>query len=256
MQYHPAFKIPDDADSYLWRYVDFTKFVAMLNDGVLYHSRADLLGDPFECSYPKANRDYYLTFPFHVDGVSKEEQPEEHERRRMEIAENNNNFMIGTGNFMAISCYINCWHLNQHESAAMWRLYLKNDEGIAIRTTVRRLMDSMKTDVHPIDFGEVRYIDYDSHRIDETNALNYVTHKRLSYSHEREFRSVIWLRNGMDTTQIYGINKVVDIPTLVESVFIAPTAPDWITKLVEDVSAKYGFDFEVYKSILAQNPLR
>lgn len=32
--------------------------------------------------------------------------------------------------------YVSSWHMNEHESTAMWRLYLKSDEGLAIRTTV------------------------------------------------------------------------------------------------------------------------
>ena len=47
MQTHPAFHLPDDLDTPLWRYMDFTKFVAMLKDESLFYCRADLLGDPF-----------------------------------------------------------------------------------------------------------------------------------------------------------------------------------------------------------------
>jgi len=33
--------------------------------------------------------------------------------------------------------FISCWHYNLTESGAMWRLYLKSNEGIAIRTTTK-----------------------------------------------------------------------------------------------------------------------
>jgi len=35
--------------------------------------------------------------------------------------------------------FVNPWHKNEFESAAMWKLYLKSEEGVAIRTTVERL---------------------------------------------------------------------------------------------------------------------
>jgi len=41
---------------------------------------------------------------------------------------------------------INCWHMNDHESAAMWKLYLKSDEGIAIQSTYRKLKDAITDD--------------------------------------------------------------------------------------------------------------
>ena len=34
---------------------------------------------------------------------------------------------------------VNCWHINEHESAAMWDLYLKSNEGIAIQSTYQKL---------------------------------------------------------------------------------------------------------------------
>ena len=38
---------------------------------------------------------------------------------------------------------INCWHMNDHESAAMWKLYLKSNEGIAVQSTYETLRDSI-----------------------------------------------------------------------------------------------------------------
>jgi hypothetical protein len=39
------------AETRVWRYMDFVKFVAMLEHGGLYFSRADLLDDPFEGTF-------------------------------------------------------------------------------------------------------------------------------------------------------------------------------------------------------------
>lgn len=41
--------------------------------------------------------------------------------------------------------FVNCWHLNEYESAAMWDLYLKNEEGVAIQTTFNRIKKSLGT---------------------------------------------------------------------------------------------------------------
>ena len=47
------FTAPNDPNIHIWRYMDFTKFVSMLQKGGLIFSRADKLGDPFEGFYPK-----------------------------------------------------------------------------------------------------------------------------------------------------------------------------------------------------------
>lgn len=38
---------------------------------------------------------------------------------------------------------LNCRHINESESAAIWNSYTKRDYGIAIKTTFRRLSDSL-----------------------------------------------------------------------------------------------------------------
>jgi hypothetical protein len=38
---------------------------------------------------------------------------------------------------------INCWHTNEHESAAMWKLCLKSDEEIAVQSTYEKVRDSL-----------------------------------------------------------------------------------------------------------------
>ncbi len=50
--------------------------------------------------------------------------------------------------------------MNNYESAAMWDLYLKNGDGIAIQTTVLNFKNSLDVTDETIYLGEVNYIDY------------------------------------------------------------------------------------------------
>jgi hypothetical protein len=52
---HPNFSHPTDRTIALWRYMDLSKFVALLQTGKLYFARADKLGDPFEGSVTRLN---------------------------------------------------------------------------------------------------------------------------------------------------------------------------------------------------------
>ena len=51
---HPDFKTPPQ-EALLWRYLDFTKFVALLDASALFFVRADKLGDPFEGTLSPVN---------------------------------------------------------------------------------------------------------------------------------------------------------------------------------------------------------
>ncbi len=119
----PGAQKPSD-DSTIWRYIDFTKFVSMLEDKALFFCRADLLGDPFEGFLPQSTIDFY--FPPDVE-TKVAGQANKDRKMVAKIARQN--------------VFVNCWHANEHESAAMWHLY--SDKGVAIRSTFGRLKASL-----------------------------------------------------------------------------------------------------------------
>jgi hypothetical protein len=94
------------------------------------------------------------------------------------------------------------------------------------------------------------------------NAFYPIMHKRLSFSHERELRAIFWEQSGEPTAQAYkpqieagGLAMQVDLSTLVERVYISPTAPPWFSNLVAAMTKKCGYDFSVGQSVLAAAPL-
>jgi hypothetical protein len=56
---------------------------------------------------------------------------------------------------------INCWHENRSESVAMWSLYTTEGHGIAIQSTVGRLMESFRSNARAVNIGRVFYEDHD-----------------------------------------------------------------------------------------------
>ena len=54
---HSELAIPDNPDAKIWRYLDFTKFLSMLEDRSLYFCRLDILAeiDPYEGLYTNLN---------------------------------------------------------------------------------------------------------------------------------------------------------------------------------------------------------
>ena len=45
---HPIFSTPEGGDTTVWRYMDFTKFLSLLDKKELFFVRLDKLDDPFE----------------------------------------------------------------------------------------------------------------------------------------------------------------------------------------------------------------
>jgi hypothetical protein len=247
---HASFIQPEDESIRVWRYMDFTKFVSLIDTRRLFFTRADKFDDPFEGSWPKIN----VAARDSVPDVIPTEGSEAFLRAMRKMGEMNKHWPRYTA--------INCWHMNEHESAAMWRLYLKSDEGIAIQSTYAKLKISMIDD-EEIFLGIVKYIDYEKEFIvDSGNILSAFVHKRKSYAHEHEVRALVlkWpiVDGGFDFTKEmieYGVQVKVDIDELVERIYIAPSAPSWFVELVNAVIVKYGYSFTVVHSKLNESPV-
>jgi hypothetical protein len=58
---HPAFEDPKDPSLKLWRYLDLSRFLSLLDSTCLYFCRASEFrtNDPFEGSFPKLEYEYW-----------------------------------------------------------------------------------------------------------------------------------------------------------------------------------------------------
>jgi len=242
---HPKFVQPENEETKVWRYMDFTKLVSLLDSRRLYFTRADKFEDPFEGSWPKINvaaREYV-----------PEDIPPEGREKWLAVMRNMGEICKHWPRYVAI----NCWHMNDYESAAMWKLYLKSDEGIAIQSTYSKLKKSLIDD-EKVFLGMVKYIDYDTEFIDAGNILGPFVHKRKSFAHEQEVRALVSRWGGIDFSQDtieHGIQIRVDIDKLVERIFVAPSTPTWFADLVTAVITRYGHKFEVVHSRLDEDPV-
>lgn len=233
---HPVFAAPAARTVRIWRYMDFTKYAWLLQNRALFFPRADLLDDPFEGSLATLNPTLWSTvYP---------ETPVEH-LRQVSIFRS----------IMTQWTFINSWHVNDFESAAMWKLYLTANEGIAVVSTYQRLIDVLPEEAH---VGMVKYIDYEREWMPEGNLYYPFLHKRKSFEHERELRAVIMQIPAKSADGEFPHNSSrgravpIDLAGLIESVCVAPTAPDWFTELVTAVSQNVGV--RVTSSDLSKSP--
>lgn len=93
----------------IWRYLDRFKFEDIVRNRRLYFRRSDHLDDEMEGRFSEANRRFQTSLwkRFHEaypirDDPEQQRQINESIRHRV---------------------FLNCWHINAHESARMWNLY-------------------------------------------------------------------------------------------------------------------------------------
>ena len=232
---HPSFKSPKNWDQKCWRYLDFIKFIDLIDSSQLYFTRIDKLEDQFEGTFTK------------------------------KTYKKKNNAGLNYPNFykqLRADTLVNCWHMNDYESAAMWKLYLKSDEGIAIQSTYKRIIKGLKPEKRFNTYvGVVKYLDYETDEFNFGNAFNASLCKRKSFEHEREIRMMVDLSienpkfesSKLQVDHGYKIN--INLTDLIECVYISPTAPQWIIKLIKAILTKYNLNLPVQQSQLIGNAL-
>lgn len=243
---HSVFIAPTEQEVTIWRYLDLSKFVSMLATSSLFFSRADLLGDPLEGSF---SRPTVLSRPDLIANLAKKHGAiGDIESQSQQIAA----IMSRSQQRQTKHTYVNCWHINEHESAAMWRLYSKSDEAIAIKSRYLRLVSSLDEDCY---VGQVFYLDYESDAMPIGNALVPFVCKRKSFEHERELRAVTTLNPVDEKALPVGIQKRIDLDTLVEAVHVSPYSAVWFREVVVDLVQRYGLQKNVLQSNLIVDPV-
>jgi hypothetical protein len=223
-QPHPSFLQPENAAVKVWRYMDFTKLVSLVDSRRLFFPRADQLGDSFEGSSPRMNVHARRQIP---DAVPPEARESFAKAMAATVSDNRLNELWPK------CSAVNCWHMNDYESAAMWKLYLKSNEGIAVQSTYENLRDSL-IDGEQIFLGLVKYIDYETELIETGNVLSPFVYKRKSFEHEREVRALVMKFPTKIESDLYGRGTIaqglkikVDLERLIERIYVAPSSPAW-----------------------------
>lgn len=243
---HPTFQQPCDRSVSVWRYMDLSKFAALLQLRALVFARADVLGDPFEGSVPLPSAGHTAEvlrmrradppvdlYPGLTDG-QVDDMCRQGQRARLA---------------MLRSTHVNCWHMNEGESAAMWTLYSKSCDAVCIRTDYQTLADCLP---HNIIMGPVRYVDFNASNVDFRNAFAPFALKRRSFAHENEVRAIM---STFDKPGPPVIAVSVDLEALVRDIYVSPQSPPWFLEVVARLTATYGLSICVQQSELNSKPL-
>lgn len=156
----------------VWRYMSFSRFMWLLQKQALWFSRVDRLDDEWEMALAGAQLDHALSrhpptplgAPEGESGLDRAKRIAAHWRR---------------------TTFVNCWSGFGPESHALWRIFCGPTEGVAIRTTLKALKDS----VPEMEAVRVQYREPGVFRVTPTRQ-ELVSVKRKSFEYETEIRIV------------------------------------------------------------------
>ena len=147
----------------------------------------------------------------------------------------------------------------------MWSLYAKLGLGVAIKSSISALIDSLTVSLvdvpEEIFVGQVNYVDYDKDMIPQNNLFWPYVYKRKSFEHEKELRLVATIfptYEGTVNIDIDGAESfscLVDPDQLIEEVYVAPASGAWYRDVVQVTSEKFGLIRETRHSSLDVDPV-
>ncbi|MBC7964528.1 MAG: hypothetical protein H7Z17_01285 [Fuerstia sp.] len=170
----------------VWRYLRLERFLPLLTNQ-MYFPRPTQFDDRWEGMFPPS---YLRRIRTRNAGSPDLEIETDH--------------LLARRNMHRNAHFVSCWHISEHESDAMWRLYALAPEGLAIKSTVGDLLECFRPDGH----GAVQY--YDPSADQRTNniflGLNDILWKRQDFAWEKEYR--IWFD---DAEMIGAFSEVGDV---------------------------------------------
>jgi len=251
-------------DAKLWRYMTLDKLINLLSTKKLFFTPLNSYAetDPFEGLLPKVALDsikcLYLAgqksleenlhsvyqyslrknegkplSPLQIDVLDKAVKMIKNQPLLMEKV----HFRIFK------STLVNCWHQNEYESEAMWRLYSENNKGIVIQTTLQNLVESL--DDERIFLSEVKYINFNDEMLKPSDCVvnGHISPllKRKSFEHENEVR--LFFQPDRDLAILsadeyhYPYELIdVDLSKLISKIYISPYAKEpYISSVIEMV---------------------
>lgn len=256
----------------LWRYLSLDKLVDLLSTRELFFTPlAEFVKtDPFEGYLPSVA----------LDAIASTFQPivNQFERSHQQVAEYRNKRGYPLTNAekeklqadledlrshqrrivpaIAKATTVNCWHMNEYESEAMWRLYAENGKAVAVETTFDDLKESIQRGESSsvVYIYPVKYLDFFDSALQPHECLVEGIHipllKRISYKHENELRAFIAKvapgRAGADVAfwEPARIRLPIDVKALVKAIHISPYArepfPGSVAKICEAFDLESG----------------
>lgn len=204
----------------IWKYYSLEHFLWLIHNKALYFGRADEYEDKREILASELHAKLFYNNNF--EGLKRHvEQNKPH-------------------------IFLNCWTMSKHESILMWRAYSNVYDGIVIKTSIGRLMDSYSGDVD-ITIGKVDYIDENTQSAQpygqKLNWLYLVFSKLWFYSDEKEMR-LYFSDIAKSTPRIIP----VDINVLIEEIHIAPKAKNSLFDTIRNILKLEQLDIYVCKS--------
>lgn len=203
MSKYNAFTLLDEVDpsTVLWCYMPAEGLFSILDNKSLFQSPLRSFEDPFEGTYPIWLADYITKTSFKALGYSEMPLTAHLPQRLSSVLKAAYELtLMFYGNMNLVlqkEATYSCWHASNGYSDAMWKIYAKNANGVAIKTTIGELKKAIEKDGKKVvEFYNVNYSDFQSKELPvlfegaDPSHIPLPLLKRDTFSFEMEVRAI------------------------------------------------------------------
>lgn len=221
----------------LWRYMDLAKFISLLDKNAIWLARADMFRDKHEGRFPGDMRSFI-------------------EKAYEDLGDNHDSPVKDADDFqdyLQKNTFISCWHKNFDENMVMWEIYGRENNAVAIQSTVGQLrnnVDESSLRGHSLIVRDVTYQWPDEIKGELLYEECFFI-KRPHFSFEQEVRVSLdtYSRHCPSKETPYGHELPAHVSGLIEKVLVHPDSPQWFVDVIESVTGRYKLHSPVERGI-------
>lgn len=153
--------------------------------------------------------------------------------------------------------YVSCWTFGSKDNMTHWQLYAGVRSGIAITTTVERLVRTALSWDREVIISKVKYVDHTKvKRYAISLHSDVLQFKHEAYRNDKEVRVIVpqqgdaWKSNPIEIRL-----PVADLDMLVKTIVVAPEASPEFYEAVKRLCSQYGLKAPVLQSALVMVPV-
>jgi hypothetical protein len=227
----------------LWKYMSLDKFIYMIENKVIFLPRADINPIYFEGRFLNYDKDRLLG-RFEKDGMAC---PKEKAELAINVFQNHKR-----------CTYFDSWQINDYECHAMWKIFGKDNNSVALKTDIKRLKkvynNKKESDVL---LTKVEYYK-PTDGIKLYNNILLFIRKPISFSYEKEIRGIIQHKYQYESeNHQYPSNEIIpinDFHSFISEIILSPTSCECLLNEINRSLHKNGIkDIKISNSIYHKN---
>lgn len=241
---------PNDSDT-IWRFLNIPKFIDLIERGSLFFSNLSNFEDHWEgTKLPKSFDALYYQKIFKNNPGFFCLEGKEDDAVTLEIKLAKHTTKIWRNRIAA-----NCWHLNPIEPEALWKIYSDKNFGIAIKSNVASLKESLSAEKRSLLISKMSYIDYFSESFEDNHVLSPSFYKRKSFEIENELRVITWTDEYNNPRKLpsneNGVYIKTDLDKLVNEIVLGPYVPEWFSESLNNYLKSRNIKLKLSHSIIS-----